>query len=76
MSWIKKLLGLLMMLVAFASAVMGVMTLLPVSLLPWHVTKPSYLGYVAHCPFAPISTAIMFALAAVFFFIGWRMIKR
>ena len=38
----------------------GVMTLLPDS----GASKPSYLGYYAHCSFTPFSTIILFVLAA------------
>ncbi|MFX1572260.1 MAG: hypothetical protein ACFFB0_05890 [Promethearchaeota archaeon] len=38
----------------------GIMTLIPDE-----ASKPCYLGYYAHCSFAPYSTLILFAIAIV-----------
>ncbi|MEM2419370.1 MAG: hypothetical protein QXL38_00095 [Candidatus Bathyarchaeia archaeon] len=45
--------------------ILGIVTLMPAS-----ASKPSLLGYYAHCTFAPISTIICWVLAAMFCWIG------
>lgn len=43
-----------------------------VTLVPAEASKPSMLGYKAHCSFTPISTIICWILAALFCWIGKR----
>jgi len=47
--------------------ILGIVTLVPAS-----ASKPSLLGYYAHCSFTPVSTIICWALAATFYWIGKR----
>jgi hypothetical protein len=47
--------------------ILGIITLVPAS-----ASKPSLLGYYAHCSFTPVSTLICWALAAIFCWIGKR----
>jgi len=47
---------------------LGILTLAPIG-----TSKPSILGYVAHCPFSPISTIILWAIAGVIY---WRGKKK
>jgi hypothetical protein len=47
--------------------ILGIVTLVPAS-----ASKPSLLGYYAHCSFTPASTIICWALAAIFGWIGKR----
>jgi hypothetical protein len=53
------------MLLTIVFVVLGISTLLPTS-----ASKPSILGYYAHCTFAPVSTVICWAMAVVFYWIG------
>jgi hypothetical protein len=45
--------------------VLGVTTLIPAP-----ASKPSLLGYYAHCPFTPISTVIYWVIAGVMYWFG------
>jgi len=45
--------------------VLGVSTLVPVA-----ASRPCFLGYYAHCSFTPISTAICWIAAGVFYWLG------
>jgi len=48
-------------------AILGISTLIPAP-----ASKPSLLGYYAHCPFAPISTIICWVIAGVIYWLGKR----
>jgi hypothetical protein len=50
--------------------ILGISTLIPV-----HASKPSLLGYYAHCSFAPISTIICWIIAGVFYWFGKKKEK-
>jgi len=45
--------------------VLGITTLIPAP-----ASKPSLLGYYAHCPFTPISTIICWVIAGVIYWFG------
>jgi hypothetical protein len=45
--------------------VLGVTTLIPAP-----ASKPSLLGYYAHCSFTPISTVICWVIAGVMYWLG------
>uniref|UniRef100_A0A7J2U2W5 DUF3311 domain-containing protein n=1 Tax=Ignisphaera aggregans TaxID=334771 RepID=A0A7J2U2W5_9CREN len=47
--------------------VLGITTLIPAP-----ASKPSFLGYYAHCSFTPISTVICWAIAGVIYWLGRR----
>jgi len=47
------------------AVVLGISTLIPAP-----ASKPSMLGYYAHCPFAPVSTAICWVAAWVVYRLG------
>lgn len=51
--------------------VLGISTLIPAS-----ASKPSLLGYYAHCSFTPVSTAICFVLAGLIYWLGSRSAGR
>ncbi len=44
------------------------------TLLPWGVSKPNYLGYYSICSFTPISTIILFLIALVFYIVGSKRV--
>jgi hypothetical protein len=50
--------------------VLGVTTLMPAP-----ASKPSLLGYYAHCPFTPISTIICWVIAGAIYWLGKRKEK-
>jgi hypothetical protein len=50
--------------------ILGISTLIPAS-----ASKPSLLGYYAHCSFAPISTIICWIIAGVIYWLGKRKEK-
>jgi hypothetical protein len=54
-----------------AAAALGITTLVPAP-----ASKPSLLGYYAHCPFAPVSTLIWWGIAAVVYWLGKRKENR
>jgi len=47
--------------------VLGVTTLIPAP-----ASKPSFLGYYAHCSFTPISTIICWVIAGAIYWLGKR----
>jgi len=49
------------------SVVLGITTLIPAP-----ASKPSLLGYYAHCSFTPISTIICWIIAGVIYWVGSR----
>ncbi|MGB9671901.1 MAG: hypothetical protein ACPL0C_06995 [Candidatus Bathyarchaeales archaeon] len=53
------------MLLTIVFVILGISTLLPTS-----ASKPSMLGYYAHCTFAPVSTIICWTVAAIFYWIS------
>jgi hypothetical protein len=57
-----KLLKIILALIVITWLVVGAITVIPHP----SASKISYLGYKAICPFAPYSTIISFAAAAVF----------
>jgi hypothetical protein len=50
--------------------VLGISTLIPAP-----ASKPSLLGYYAHCSFAPISTIICWIIAGIIYWLGKRKEK-
>ncbi|MFX1408194.1 MAG: hypothetical protein ACFFBW_14690 [Promethearchaeota archaeon] len=54
----------------FGGIVPGILTLLPDE-----ASKPCYLGYYAHCSFAPFSTLILFGMALVGVVLLVKLIK-
>ena len=42
------------------------------TLIPAPASKPSLLGYYAHCPFAPISTVVCWVIAGLIYWLGKR----
>jgi hypothetical protein len=44
-------------------------------LIPAPASKPSLLGYYAHCSFAPISTIICWIIAGIIYWLGKRKEK-
>jgi len=50
--------------------VLGVTTLIPAP-----TSKPSLLGYYAHCSFTPISTIICWVIAGAIYWLGKRKEK-
>jgi hypothetical protein len=54
----------------------AIFTILGIStLIPAPASKPSLLGYYAHCSFAPISTIICWIIAGVIYWLGKRKEK-
>jgi hypothetical protein len=53
----------------------AVITILPAEVVGFGSTKVSYLGYVAHCSFAPWSTLISLALVGLGIYFLIRLIK-
>jgi hypothetical protein len=51
--------------------VLGISTLIPAP-----ASKPSLLGYYAHCSFAPISTIICWIIAGIIYWLGKRGEKK
>jgi len=51
--------------------VLGISTLIPAP-----ASKPSLLGYYAHCSFAPISTIICWMIAGAIYWLGKRREKK
>jgi hypothetical protein len=51
--------------------VLGISTLIPAP-----ASKPSLLGYYAHCSFAPISTIICWIIAGAIYWLGKRKEKQ
>jgi hypothetical protein len=51
-------------------AILGISTLIPAP-----ASKPSLLGYYAHCSFAPISTIICWIIAGIIYWLGKRKEK-
>ena len=47
--------------------ILGITTLIPAP-----ASKPSLLGYYAHCSFTPISTIICWIIAGVIYWVGSR----
>jgi len=50
--------------------ILGISTLIPAP-----ASKPSLLGYYAHCSFAPISTVICWIIAGAIYWLGKRKEK-
>jgi len=42
------------------------------TLIPAPASKPSLLGYYAHCSFTPISTIILWIIAGIIYWLGKR----
>jgi len=63
----RKIKGSLFLVLAIIFSVLGVLTLLPTSILPWSPRKPCFLGYYALCTWAPLSSIILFGLSAGLF---------
>jgi hypothetical protein len=42
------------------------------TLVPAPASKPNLLGYYSHCPFAPVSTLIWWAVAGAVYWLGKR----
>jgi len=42
------------------------------TLIPAPASKPSLLGYYAHCSFTPVSTLICFVVAGIIYWLGKR----
>jgi len=68
---IKMFAVFLISVAGIASAVSAIWTILPEE-----ASKPCFLGYYAHCSFAPVSTIILLGLAAVFFLLDYKLLKR
>jgi hypothetical protein len=51
---------------------LAVTTLIPVQT----ASKPSLLGYKAHCTFSPISTIVLLALGGLHAFLHWRSVVK
>jgi hypothetical protein len=51
--------------------ILGISTLIPAP-----ASKPSLLGYYAHCSFAPISTIICWIIAGAIYWLGKRGEKK
>ena len=49
---------------------LGIATLIPVP-----ASKPSFLGYYAHCSFTPISTIICWGIAGIVYWLGRKKAK-
>jgi len=49
--------------------VLGITTLIPAS-----ASKPSLLGYYAHCSFTPVSTIICWVIAGVIYWFGSKRV--
>jgi len=47
--------------------ILGISTLIPAP-----ASKPSLLGYYAHCSFTPISTIILWIIAGIIYWLGKR----
>jgi len=62
--------GTTQLVLAFIFIILGLITLIPYK----NIDDECYLGYKALCAFTPISTIILFLVAAFFFFI--RNIKK
>ena len=50
--------------------ILGVSTLIPAP-----ASKPSLLGYYAHCSFTPISTIILWIIAGIIYWLGKKKEK-
>jgi hypothetical protein len=54
----------------------AIFTILGIStLIPAPASKPSFLGYYAHCSFTPISTIICWIIAGAIYWLGKRKEK-
>jgi len=53
-----------------AAVVLGISTLIPAP-----ASKPSLLGYYAHCSFVPINTIICWIIAGMIYWLGKRKEK-
>jgi hypothetical protein len=42
------------------------------TIIPAPASRPSMLGYYAHCSFTPVSTVILWALACLIYWLGRR----
>ena len=51
--------------------VLGISTLVPAP-----ASKPCLMGYYAHCPFAPASTAICWIIAGACYWLGKRATRK
>ena len=53
----------------------AIWTIVPTEMLAWGASTPNLIGYVSHCSFAPISTAVLSAVSLIGMLMRWR-IKR
>ena len=51
----------------------AIWTVIPTDLLRWGSTKVNLIGYVSHCPFVPISTAVLLGSAFVGSVFVWKL---
>ncbi|MFW9993948.1 MAG: hypothetical protein ACFFD4_18030 [Candidatus Odinarchaeota archaeon] len=51
----------------------GVWTLIPTEFLTWGSSKTNLLGYVSHCPFAPLSSLALFGISLAEMMVAVRM---
>jgi hypothetical protein len=70
-----KIIGLTVSWIFTASMIIGGLFAGAWTLLPDEASKPCYFGYYAHCSFTPFSTLILFAMAAVGFFLLIKLIR-
>jgi len=71
-------LGIIKMFTVFLFSVAGIASAVSaiLTILPEEASKQCFLGYYAHCAFAPVSTIILAVLAAVFILLDYKLLKR
>jgi hypothetical protein len=75
-----RILGLATIWAFIMAAIVGslaaaIWTIVPTEVLAWGASTPNLIGYVSHCSFAPISTAILMTVSLVGVLMGWKLRK-
>ena len=73
-----RILGFAMIWAFIMAAIVGslaaaIWTIVPTDMLSWGASTPNLIGYISHCSFAPISTAILSAVSLVGILIWWKL---
>jgi hypothetical protein len=75
---ILAILGLALIWAILAAAVVGslaaaVWTVIPTEMLEWGATTPNLIGYISHCSYSPVSTAILLAAAGIGALLSYKL---
>lgn len=70
-----KAIGFLLYAIILGGMIIGGLSAGIMTLIPDEASKPSYLGYYAHCSFTPYSTLILFAITLIGLFLMIKLIK-